>query len=42
MAVFPLNVLQETNEVHLSGVHDGGEHKYCEDCFVRFKLDKVH
>jgi hypothetical protein len=43
MAVFPLDVL-ETNEVDLvydSGVHNGGEHKYCEDCSVQFKLDKI-
>jgi hypothetical protein len=44
MAVFPLEVLREGNEVHIvfnSGVHDGAVNKLCEDCFVEFKLDKV-
>ena len=44
VAVFPLDALSEENEVHIiydSGVHDGGEHKYCEDCYTQFKLDKV-
>jgi hypothetical protein len=44
VAVFPLDVLNEEHEVHIiydSGVHDGGEHKYCGDCYTRFKLDDV-
>ena len=44
MAVFPLEVLRESNEVHIiydSGVHDGRENKFCEDCFVEFKLEKL-
>ena len=44
LAVFPLDVLSEDNEVHIiydSGVHDGGENKYCEDCYTKFNLEKV-
>ncbi len=44
MAVFPLGVLREGYEVHIvydSGVHDGRIDRFCEDCFVEFKLDKV-
>jgi hypothetical protein len=44
LAVFPLDTLREANEVHIiydSGVHHGGKNKFCEDCFVEFKLDKV-
>jgi hypothetical protein len=44
VAVFPLDVLSEENEVHIiydSGVHDGGKNKYCEDCYTRFNLQKV-
>ena len=44
LAVFALDVLQEGAEVHIvydSGVHNGAENKYCEDCAVDFKLEKV-
>lgn len=44
MAVFPLDVLRETNEVHIifdSGVYHGSKSKFWEDAFVEFKLDKV-
>ena len=44
MAVFPLEVLRDGNEVHIifdAGVHDGAKNKFCEDCFVELKLDKV-
>ena len=44
MAVFSLEAFREGNEVHIvfdSGVHDGAKAKFCEDCFVELKLDKV-
>jgi hypothetical protein len=44
MAVFPLEVFREGHEVHIvfdSGVHDGAKNKFCEDCFVELKLDKI-
>ncbi len=43
-AVFPMEVLSEKNEVHIiydAGVHNGGEYKYCEDCYTTFWLDSV-
>lgn len=44
VAVFPLEVFREGHEVHIvfdSGVHDGAKNKFCEDCFVELKLDKI-
>ena len=44
MAVFPLDALRESNEVHIiydSGVQHGGKNKFCEDCFVEFRLAKI-
>ena len=44
MAVFPLSDFREGNEVHIifdSGVHDGAVAKFCEDCFVELKLEKI-
>jgi hypothetical protein len=44
MAAFPIDAFRDGYEVHLvydAGVHNGGEYKFCEDCAVELKLDKV-
>lgn len=41
MAVFPLEALSEQNEIHLVYDTKVGRGKTCDDCTVKFKLDKV-
>jgi hypothetical protein len=41
MAVFPLEALSEQNEIHLVYDTKVGRGKTCDDCTVKFNLDKV-